>query len=178
VNLKIIAAIPFLFLAFLSSSYAAGWSVKSEVDLMTNERMRQAQTVNASGHSLQVYRLNDGAKAISFRLSEQSPDVFGDKAPMMRVDKMKPFDFELIVDLDRMKRVTFNRSSIVVTYRAEPKWFSAVVYMGKNIPARGPIHDLVTGKNVVVRYSLSTGEYKETSFSLDGANEAITEAIK
>ena len=58
VNLKIIAAVPSFFLALLPSSHAAGWTVKSEVDSMTDERTHEAQTVNAGGHSLHVYRLS------------------------------------------------------------------------------------------------------------------------
>lgn len=166
-----------LFLAFLPLSYAAGWSVKSEVDSMTDERTHEAQTVNAGGHSLHVYRLSNGSIGVTFRLSEQGSDVLGDTPPPMRVDKNKPFDFDLIKSLVRMNREGLRDAPIKVAYHAEPKWVSAIVYPGKDIPDRGPIYDLMTGKNVVVRYFLFTGGYKETSFSLVGAKEAITKAI-
>ena len=108
---------------------------------MTDERTHEAQTVNAGGYSLHVYRLSNGSIGVTFRLSEQSPDVLGDTPPLMRVDKNKPFDFDLIRSLVRM-----NREGLKVAYHAEPKWISAIVYPGKGIPDRGPIHDLMTGK--------------------------------
>ncbi|MEW6330216.1 MAG: hypothetical protein AB1560_02015 [Pseudomonadota bacterium] len=176
-NLKAIAAIPFFFLVSISASYAAGWVVKTEVDSMTDERTHEAQTVNASGHSLHIYRLGDGSTWITFRLNGKSIEVLGEKPPMMRVDKKEPFDFQLIKDLVRMNRETFRENPIKVAYRPEPKWVSASVYNGNDLPDRGPIFDLMNGKKVTVRYYLFTGGYKETGFPLDGAKEAITKAL-
>ncbi len=175
VNMKMIAAVLFIFIAPLQTSYAAGWVVKTEVDSMTDKRLHEAQVINASGHSLHVYRLGDGSTWITFRLSERSLDVLGDKPPMMRVDKREPFNFQLIRDALRINRESGTR--IKVAYQAEPKWISASVYNGKDLPDRGPIFDLMNGNNVVVRYYLFTGGYKETNFPLDGAKTAITKSL-
>lgn len=146
----------------------AEWRVETRTDSMTDEVESTVATRNVTGHSLSFYRLG---KAIwmNFRLSDGSSDILGSRAPMYRIDRNKPRDLEVDRQLQRVIAGT------VDIYAQEPKWINAVVWAGEGIPGSS-IREILDGSELVVRYHLFTGGYKETAFSLNGLKEAMSTA--
>lgn len=90
---------------------------------------------------------------------------------MYRVDKNEGHD------LETERRVT-ERGLRVPLYAWEPKWVNFRVWHGRETEGRSrDLKELMTGSSVVFRYFLSTGGYKETTFSLAGAGPAIADAL-
>ena len=90
---------------------------------------------------------------------------------MYRVDRNEP------VNLERMKK-THKMGLGIQAYEWEPKWVNFLMWHGKE--DEGIANDLVQiiqGDTIVFRYYLTTGGSKDTSFTLNGAASAISEAI-
>ncbi len=161
-----------LFLAFILPSVAlADWSVIKKTDAMTDEVRKIAVIKNDIGHSFSLYRLNPGGPVWgNFRLSEKIIDqVNWRKAPMLRVDKNEPNDISLIKKIHDMG---------LHSYEWEPKWVNFRIWHGNEDDGiADSLIELMEGDSVIFRYYLSTGGYKDTSFTLSGASQAISEAI-
>jgi len=150
---------------------AFAWVIKSKTDAMTDKTRNTAITSNANGHTFSIYRISDnGAVWGNFALSEKSLDqVDWSKPPVYRIDKNEPFD------MDVLKRFSRNDS---VIYEWQPKWVNFRIWHGdKNEGVAEDLRHLMTGKEIVFRYYLFTGGYKDTSFSLKGAGPVISKAI-
>ena len=165
----------FLLLALglsLTVPALAAWTTKTTKDSMTDALKREAVVVNEDGHSLSIYRVPSGEVWANFALSNRSGDQLSPRqAPIYRVDKNEPDD------LDLSRRLT-ERKLGVVLYAWEPKWINFSLWHGKEEQGRGKkMMSLMSGESVVFRYYLGAGGYKETSFTLIGAGEAIAEAL-
>jgi len=140
---------------------------------MTDEVRKAAIVKNDLGHTFSIYRLSEGGPVWgNFALSEGMFDqVDWGKPPIYRVDKQAP------TDLAEMKK-TQDMGVGIHAYEWEPKWVNFLIWHGEKDEgiAKDLIH-LMEGQNVVFRYYLSTGGFKDTSFSLKGAAPAISEAI-
>lgn len=157
-------------LSFNFSVYAS-WKVDESVDAMTDNVKKVAYVTNESGYKFSIYRLDNGAAVWgNFSVANNFVDLIDwEKPPIFRVDKNKP------VNLARKKRI---QELGFEAYEWQPKWVNFVLWHGKE--SDGLSSDLITimnGHNIVFRFYLSTGGYKETTFSLDGANSAISKAI-
>lgn len=161
-----------IFVLFFFSSYSiANWKVTSKVDTMTDQIKKTAEVTNELGHKFSIYRLSKGGAVwANFKLSD---DVFDQvdwkKPPIFRVDKNEPTNLQSKVKLQKMG---FN------AYEWEPKWVNFLMWHGKS--EQGISVDLgiiMKGEKILFRYYLSTGGFKETTFSLKGASVAISEAI-
>jgi hypothetical protein len=135
---------------------------------MTDKTIKTAYTVNGKGHILKIYRRDDGSVWATFRLNEQSTDVLGQKLPMYRIDKTAPID----LDSARQSPLPGLR-----TFEAEPKWVNFRIFHGEGPANTGALRRMMEGTQIVFRYSLFTGGYKETTFDLRGAKEAIAAAL-
>jgi hypothetical protein len=150
----------------------AEWKVDKHVDSMTDEERKMAIVKNEQGHSFSIYRLSkDGPVWGNFSLSQEMFDqVDWKKAPIFRIDQNKPND------LAGVKRL--QDSFGVKAYEWEPKWVNFLIWHGKQDEGISDnIVNLMEGQKLVFRYYLSTGGYKDTEFSLNGAASAISEAI-
>lgn len=157
----------------VQSAAVADWSVTGRVDSMTDEIKKSAMVRNELGHTFSIYRITEGGPVWgNFALSDRVFDqVDWRKPPVYRVDKNKPND------LSRMRRMQ-EMGLGLHAYEWEPKWVNFLVWHGKRDDGlANDLLQLMEGNSVVFRYYLSTGGYKETSFSLNGAGPAIAEAI-
>ena len=150
----------------------ADWTVNTSVDAMTDEKKKVAIVKNDLGHTFSIYRISKGGAVWgNFSLSDKMFDqVDWKKPPIYRIDKNKP------IDLSSMKKLqdTFG----VQAYSWEPKWVNFLIWHGKEDEGISEnIVNLMEGEKVVFRYYLSTGGYKDTTFTLKGAAPAISEAI-
>jgi hypothetical protein len=161
-------------LCFCAPSIAlADWKVEKRVDPMTDEVKKTAVVKNELGHTFSIYRLSEGGPVWgNFALSEGMFDqVDWKKPPLYRIDKNEP------EDLSRMKKMQ-DMGLGIHAYEWEPKWVNFLIWHGKEDEGIAKsLVQLMEGKTVVFRYYLSTGGYKDTSFSLKGAAPAIAEAI-
>lgn len=163
----------FSLLLAVSEALAQGdWRVTTEIDSMSDRVKRSATIVNGDGHSLSVYRGPGEAAWVLLSLGKSSFDTLAPRrAPIYRVDKNEPNDLES----DRQ----LTESGLGLTlYAWEPRWVNFSIWHGKEAEGRSvKLRELMSGKRVVFRYTLSTGGYKETTFSLAGAGPAIAEAL-
>lgn len=164
-----------LLLVTMSSVHAGdSWSVLESVDSMTDAKLISAGVTNKSGHSLAVFRQRDQSIWMIFRIDDKSTDVLGRQLPIFRVDKEEPFDAEINRRMDRLSRELKKPQN---SYSSEPKWVGFKIFHGEGVPDRGPLAILLRGKNIIVRYYLFTGGFKETEFTLNGAKDSITKAV-
>lgn len=161
-------------LSVLGSSPVSGqWIVERETDSMTDEVSLKAVTRNADGFELSVSRLQ-GAQRVygTFRLPRQNTEVLEAEQPAMyRVDKTDAVTLKVDDTFDEL----VGRKSVIT----EPKWVHFILWHGEDetVQAGGSLGQFMAGESVVFRYFLFTGGFKETTFSLDGAGDAIAEAI-
>jgi hypothetical protein len=151
----------------------ADWRIDERIDTMTDEVKKTAFVKNEYGHKFSIYRISkDGTVWGNFALSDGTFDqVDWEKTPIYRVDKNEP------TNLARMKQ-TQDMGLGIHAYEWEPKWVNFLLWHGKE--DEGIANDLVQlmeGEKVAFRYYLSTGGYKDTTFSLKGAATAISGAI-
>lgn len=147
------------------------WSVDRHVDSMTDRLVKKAVVRNPEGHELQIYREQEHGRVYgTFRISDDSSDILDpEELPIYRVDKREP---------ERIVGRAFEESTDIPSARAKPKWVHFLLWHGEGRTAvAGTLRDLMDGDQVVFRYFLFTGGYKETRFSLEGAKEAIAEAL-
>ncbi len=160
------------FLSFATISLAE-WHVDQEIDSMTDETTKTATVKNESGHSFSIYHPSkDGPIWATFALAAGNFDqIDSQKPPVYRVDKNKPFNLALLKGPMAAKLGLH-------LYEWEPKWINFQIggWRGEDRLATPLIH-LMTGQKILFRYYLSTGGYKETSFTLAGAPTSIAEAI-
>lgn len=149
----------------------AQWRVETRKDAMTDEVRKAAKAINASGHELNVYRGPRGAVWVMFSVTAiPGETVSPRRAPMLRVDQHAPHD------QDGSRHLTERK--LGDTYQWEPGFVNFVIWHGVEAQGRSPLlQQLLTGEQLVVRYWLSTGGYKDTAFSLAGAGPAIAEAL-
>lgn len=163
----------FIVAISIQSQVAADWKVDSHVDAMTDETKKKAIVENERGHSFYIYRLSEGGPVWgNFSLSKKMfEQVDWKKPPIYRIDKNEP------VNLAKMKE-TQEMGLGIQAYEWEPKWVNFLIWHGKTDEGiANNLVQLMEGNKVVFRYYLSTGGYKDTSFSLEGADSAISEAI-
>lgn len=161
-----------IFCFCIQSVATAEWTVETRIDAMTDEVKKTARVENELGHTFSVYRISEGGAVWgNFALSEGMYDqVDWQKPPLFRIDKNEPIDLADIREIQKMVGIK--------TYEWEPKWVNFQIWHGKEEEGIGKtLVQLMEGETVVFRYYLSTGGYKDTSFSLEGAASAIAEAI-
>jgi hypothetical protein len=151
---------------------SAGWTVKTWTDSMTDRVKREASVANDAGHRLSVYRGPDGAAWVTFSLASPPLDTIAPRPALIyRIDKYAPHDLE-------SDRVLTESKLGLRLYAWEPGFVNFVVWHGKEDQGRSrALNELMTGANLIVRFHLGTGGYRETSFPLDGASPAIAEAL-
>lgn len=163
----------FIVALVIHSAALADWKLNERIDAMTDEVKKTAIVKNELGHTFSIYRISKGGAVWgNFTLSDGMFDqVDWGKPPIYRVDKNEP------TNLARMKK-TQDMGLGIQAYEWEPKWVNFLIWHGKE--DEGIASDLVQlmeGQQVVFRYHLSTGGYKDTTFTLKGAVSAISGAI-
>jgi hypothetical protein len=170
-----------LMLVILPCSTMAGWTVNEEIDSMTDATKKKATITNAEGHIFSIYRVSPGGKVWGlFRLSPESLDLLAtDHLPMFRVDKNDPND---LMDLVRVTEIMQRLKTPMTFYTQEPKWINFQLWPGDNIEgicgsSGKKFAEILNGKNLVIRYWLFAGGFKETEFDIHDGKEPILKAI-
>ena len=128
----------------------AGWSMYKRASIQSKEK----NTLRFDGNS-------KGPIRAWFILKRKTPGVFASKLPQYKVDSGDVRN----VEGAKNGKVSKNR------------WVRWEIYDGKGTP--GPaLLEFMNGKTVVFQYYMPDGEIKETTFSLEGAREAIGELLK
>lgn len=155
-----------------SDTTIGSWQYVERVDAMTDEVLRFAQTRNAEGFELRIFRVESGKVHGLFRVPNASADILSsERWPMYRVDQHEA------VDLERSRSIAGLLDEPPVIH--EPKWIQFLIWHGSDsYPDSGTLSRLMHGERLVVRYHLFTGGYKETVFSLAGAHDVIVRALE
>ncbi len=163
-----VAAIFLLALALPAT--ATEWTTTRRVDQMTDKEIRTATVTNDAGHSFSIYRVPSGQAWANFSLSDQTLDQISPKGLLMyRIDKHEPVDLAQGAALARYG---------VKLHEWEPRWVNFLFWHGREEQGRGQLVALMEGTTLLIRYRLATGGYKETSFPLSGARQAIAWALQ
>lgn len=159
-------------------SQAGAWRVEQERDSMTDAVLRSAVVSSPEGHVLRVWRATTGDVWATFRLSDRSLDVLGGELPMYRVDRNEAKELAFTLKLENLLASLGQPKHLL---SKEPKWVQWQMLDGgggNEIPRTTNLGELMIGSKVIFRYYLFTGGFKETTFSLDGAQAAIADACQ
>lgn len=138
----------------------AQWRVAQETPAGSSVPIDVAAIENDSGHRLRLF--NDDSRNVRaiFSIRDGFDTIDPAVCPTYRVDQRQA------------KRVTFEQDGC----RILPK--QAEFTLGKVGQGRNPeLHRIMNGSNIVFRYRLGGGNYRETSFTLRGSKYALTTAV-
>jgi len=154
-------AVSLLFACALHATPAlAQWRVAQETPAGSSFRIDVATIENDSGHILRLF--NDDSQNVRaiFTIRKGFDTIDPGVCPTYRVDQREA------------KRVTFEENGC----RILPK--QAEFTLGKVGQGRNrDLHRIMNGSNIVFRYRLGGGNYRETSFTLRGSKYALTTAV-
>lgn len=144
----------------LSQAAAAQWRVGQETPAGIAKRIDVAIVENDSGHRLRIF--SDDASNVRgiFEIGGGFETIDPGVCPTYRVDKRQP------------QRVTFEEGRCQIL----PK--KAAFTLGRIFEGRNDqLRRIMNGSNIVFRYRLGGGNYRETSFTLRGSMYALTTAV-
>lgn len=146
--------------ALLTQAAPAQWRVGQDTPTGTSKRVDVAIVENAGGDRLRIYSDDDmkvrGVLEIGGGFDTIDPAV----CPTYRVDKRPP------------RRVTFDEGRCQILPR-QAAFTLGRVHGGRNEQLRR----IMNGSNIVFRFRLGRGNYRETSFTLRGSMYALTTAV-
>lgn len=148
----------------IPASAAPAWEVISHIDAITDAEVRRARIRNDEGHTFTISRLQSGDAQAIFRLSNRTLDqLSSERLPVLRVDKNAPVELSAL------------RAARLASW--EPKWVYFVIGQSGRPITQSILASLMSGEQVLIRYFLFTGGYKDTVFHLNGARAAIADAL-
>jgi hypothetical protein len=161
-----------LLLVFIALPARADWQVVTDADALPDKVYKMAQTTNAQGQSLAVYRMLRGAVWLRFQVKLGGPEALATgRAPFYRVDQNPNHDLEELRDF------TERRPSAPM-YLSTPDSISFVLGALQPDDTRPPnLSELLAGARLQIRYLLEQGEIRQASFSLEGAAPMIAQAL-
>lgn len=153
---KYIPAIACLYL--LPATAAAEWNVVSQRDAETQRETLVAQTRNAEGHTLAIYRDAGGAIRSRFGLNDSLNGLAEKSCPTYQIDNRDP------------RNVSINDAACI----SHRLWAEYVLgYIQEKRVVSLLLHELMNGNKIVYRFKLLSGGYDETEFSLAGSKRAL-----
>ena len=144
----------------LAVSAHAQWKVSGHAAVVENKE----------GYSLSIARQAHGWVWATLALPERSNDTLAaGQAPAFRVDGQAMHDATGAMKMQAIG---------IEAYASAPKRVSFVIWQARDDGVRNDkIDQLMSGKDVVFRYTAATGVAKETSFPLGGAGQALARAL-
>jgi hypothetical protein len=138
----------------------AQWRVAQETPTGSNFQIDVATIENDSGHKLRLF--NDESQNVRaiFTIRNGFDTIDPGVCPTYRVDQREA------------KRVTFEQDGCRILAK-QAEFTLGKVGQGRN----SDLHRIMNGSNIVFRYRLGGGNYRETSFTLRGSKYALTTAI-
>lgn len=142
-------------------SAAAQWRVAQETPSGVDRRIDIAIVENDSGHSLRLYGDDEQNVRGIFTIRGGFDSIDPKGCPTYRVDERQP------------QRVAFDKDRCRILAK------QAEFTLGKTGFGRNwQLHRIMNGDNIVFRYRLGGGNYRETVFTLRGSKYALTTAVQ
>lgn len=147
-------------LVVVTGHAVAQWRVVPEVPDGTASPVNIAVVDNESGHSLRIYRDDEFNVRGTFKIRGGFDTIHQNGCPTYRVDERPPV------------RVSFADGRCLL----EPK--RAHFTVGKiGESSNRELRRFMNGSDIVFRYRLANGGYRETTFTLRGSKYALNTAI-
>ncbi|MET0001343.1 MAG: hypothetical protein ABW125_18260 [Candidatus Thiodiazotropha lotti] len=164
----------FLPLLIVSSITPADWKVDKNSTGPSKTSDNTAMVKNGRGDSFSLYRISrSGEVWAKFKPSEDFSDpVDWNTPPTLRIDNKKPINLSRQIDLQIM-------GVGVDAYKWQQQQVEFLIWHGKeNEGLSETLVQIMDGNKLVVRYYLSSGRNKESSFPLTDAQTTISRALK
>lgn len=145
----------------LFQSAAAQWHVGQETPVGGTQRIDVAVVENESGHRLRIFSVDARNVHGIFEIGDGFDTIDPGVCPTYRVDKREP------------QRVTYGEGRCQILPK-QAEFTLGRIYEGRNVRLRR----IMNGSNIVFRYRLGGGNYRETSFTLRGSMYALTTAVE
>lgn len=167
---------------------AQPWRVRLESEVASGGERRSATVTDAAGFSLTVEPQPGSAGArCTVTVPSEVGEIDADELPVLEVDARPPQqvlrweasdEWEDGGDfMEAMRR----HLGVVPLVGLDPRSVTFLCWdpLPRQVtPTRGLLRQLLDGRELIARLPLAGGEYREAVFSLDGAREAISEALE
>lgn len=158
-------------------SAVAEWRVKTLTDAMTDKNTTVAVTENAEGYTFGVFRAKTGDAWATFTLANAAVAVDTladnwDRVAFFRIDKKPANDLAVLKLIEKYSDAP---ASLVMNPRAIA--FSVQYDRRDKSPTIGYLREIMDGKNLLFRYFTVGGGSQDIEFDLNGAKEAIANAL-
>ncbi|MCG8016994.1 MAG: hypothetical protein JAY97_12325 [Candidatus Thiodiazotropha sp. 'RUGA'] len=168
---RFFSLLPLLIISFVSP---ADWKVEKN----RNDSSKTADSIaiieNGQGDSFSLYRIsNRGEVWARFKLHGDFTDTADwNTPPMLRIDNNKPISLSRQKDLQVM-------GVGVDAYKGQQGQIEFLIWHGKESEGLSEfLAQIMGGNKLIVRYYLSSGSYKESTFPLTDAETTISSALK
>ncbi len=149
---------------------------------------------NEEGFELAIFKTVDGIVWLDFSLSDNNFDELSqNELPIFQIDDKKPvkmirgFTATIVPADEGIEAIVVNDNESITTHKdfsfnhiiAErlPERVICPIWQGESRPHLGTIDALLNGKKIDFKYTLLNDTKGQTSFTLEGAKEAISTAI-
>ncbi len=187
----------FIIAISISSTAQADWKIQG-FDHRGNDISQHHQSAmvrNSEGFELAIFKTDEGVVWLDFSLSDNNFDTLSINAlPRWKIDNHKSVQLTRgftativsseegveIPVVDDEGNISFMRDTsinYIVTERL-PERVICPIWQGDDRAHFNTIESLKQGETIHFTYTLSDDTQGETQFSLTGANEAITAALK
>lgn len=140
----------------------AEWTVANLSDVDDTEQTQVAYTENSEGYSLEIYRDSSNVVRGRFTLAGDLLEFVEDSCPTYQIDRGMPT----------------NRSINNASCLSSDKWAEFILgYIDNKHIASSSLLAIMNGINIVFRFRLQNGDYRSTSFSLQGSKRALTAVL-
>jgi hypothetical protein len=143
-----------------TSAASAQWQVVQETPPGVDRRIDIAIIDNNSGHSLRLYKDDVQNLRGVFTIRGGFDTIDPAVCPTYRVDERKP------------KRVTLENDRCRVRLKQAEFTLGPI-----GLEDNRDLHRIMNGSDIIFRYRLGGGNYRETKFTLRGSKYALTTAI-
>tara|TARA_R110001606_G_scaffold399310_1_gene584814 strand:+ start:144093 stop:144668 length:576 start_codon:yes stop_codon:yes gene_type:complete len=183
----------FIFTVF-SSSVFAQWKIETFSQGVNQNEIKSAMVRNKEGFELAIFKTAEGIVWLDFSLSDNNFDQLSqNELPIFQIDDKKPvkmirgFTATIVPADEGIEAIVVNKNQSISTEKdfsfnhiiAErlPERVICPIWQGDDRPHLGTIEALLNGKKINFKYTLLNDTKGQTSFDLDGAKEAISNAI-
>ena len=183
-----------LIITLFSTAVAADWKIEQFEHSATQTQVKSAMVRNDDGFELAIFQTSKGIVWMDFSLSDYSFDVLAQRPlPRFQIDDRKPvqmlrgFTATIVPADEGIEAIVVNDQGTISTHRdfsvnhiiAErlPERVICPIWQGDARPHLGTLDALVNGNQIKFDYTLSDGTKGKTSFTLQGANQAINSII-
>lgn len=184
----------FFIITLFSSSVFAQWQIETFSQDANQSEIKSAMVRNEEGFELAIFKTTEGIVWLDFSLSDNNFDQLSqNELPIFQIDDKKPvkmirgFTATIVPADEGIEAIVVNDSETISTDRdftvnhiiAErlPERVICPIWQGDHRPHLGTIDALLNGKEISFGYTLLDDTKGKTSFTLEGAKEAISTAI-